>query len=83
MFVNRDNYLKYLKIWLITLFFLIVSMVAVGGLTRLTDSGLSITAWELFSGILPPINNVEWNDYFSEYKKIPEYQNINFNMTLN
>ena len=83
MFVNRDNYLKYLKIWLITLFFLIVSMVAVGGLTRLTDSGLSITAWELFSGILPPLNNVEWNDYFSEYKKIPEYQNINYGMSLN
>jgi len=58
-------------------------MVAVGGLTRLTDSGLSITAWELFTGILPPLNIIEWNFYFSEYKKIPEYQNINFNMTLN
>jgi len=57
-------------------------MVAVGGLTRLTDSGLSITAWELFTGILPPLNTIEWNNYFSEYKKIPEYQNINFGMTL-
>jgi len=57
-------------------------MVAVGGLTRLTDSGLSITAWELFTGILPPLNNNEWNDYFLAYKKIPEYQNINFGMTL-
>ena len=57
-------------------------MVAVGGLTRLTDSGLSITAWELFSGIFPPLNNNEWNYYFSEYKKIPEYQNINYGMTL-
>ena len=57
-------------------------MVAVGGLTRLTDSGLSITAWELFTGILPPLNIAEWNFYFSEYKKIPEYQNINYNMTL-
>ena len=50
MFVNSDNYIKYLKIWLITLFLLIVGMVGVGGLTRLTDSGLSITAWELFTG---------------------------------
>ena len=50
MFVNSDNYIKYLKLWLITLFLLIISMVAVGGLTRLTDSGLSITAWELFTG---------------------------------
>jgi len=58
-------------------------MVAVGGLTRLTDSGLSITAWELFTGILPPLNINEWNFYFSEYKKIPEYQNINYGMNLN
>ena len=82
MFVNSDNYIKYLKLWLITLFSLIVLMVAVGGLTRLTDSGLSITAWELFTGILPPFNIIEWNFYFSEYKKIPEYQNINYGMSL-
>ena len=72
MFVNSDNYINYLKLWLITLFLLIILIVAVGGLTRLTDSGLSITAWELFSGILPPLNINEWNFYFSEYKKIPE-----------
>ena len=82
MFVNSDNYIKYLKLWLIILFLLIILMVAVGGLTRLTDSGLSITAWELFTGILPPLNINEWNFYFSEYKKIPEYQNINYAMTL-
>jgi len=58
-------------------------MVVVGGLTRLTDSGLSITAWELFTGILPPLNIDDWNNYFSEYKKIPEYKNINSSMTLN
>jgi heme a synthase len=82
MFVNSDNYIKYLKLWLITLFLLIVLMVGVGGLTRLTDSGLSITAWEIFKGILPPLNINEWNLYFLEYKKIPEYQNINYGMTL-
>ena len=82
MFVNSESYIKYLKLWLITLFILIILMVAVGGLTRLTDSGLSITAWEVFTGILPPLNNNEWDHYFSEYKKIPEYQNINFGMTL-
>ena len=82
MFVNSDNYIKYLKLWLISLFLLIILMVAVGGLTRLTDSGLSITAWELFTGILPPLNTNEWNFYFSEYKKIPEFQDINYNMTL-
>ena len=82
MFVNSDDYTKYLKLWLISLFLLIILMVAVGGLTRLTDSGLSITAWELFTGILPPSNINEWNFYFSQYKKIPEYQNINYGMTL-
>jgi len=82
MFVNSDNYIKYLKLWLITLYLLIIVMVAVGGLTRLTDSGLSITAWELFTGILPPLNIDDWNFYFSEYKKIPEYKNINYDMTL-
>jgi cytochrome c oxidase assembly protein subunit 15 len=82
MFVNSDNYIKYLKLWLIILFLLIILMVAVGGLTRLTDSGLSITAWELFIGILPPLNINEWDFYFSEYKKIPEYKNINYGMTL-
>ena len=83
MFVNSDNYIKYLRLWLIALFLLIILMVLVGGLTRLTDSGLSITAWELFAGILPPLNINEWNFYFSEYKKIPEFQNINYNMSLN
>jgi len=82
MFVNSDNYIKYLKLWLITLFILIILMIAVGGLTRLTDSGLSITAWELFTGILPPLNGIEWNNYFFEYKKIPEFKNINSEMTL-
>ena len=82
MFVNSDNYIKYLKLWLITLFLLIIVMVGVGGLTRLTDSGLSITAWELFTGILPPLNINEWNFYFSEYKKIPEFKNINYSMSL-
>ena len=74
MFVNSDNYIKYLKIWLIGLFLLIVLMIAVGGLTRLTDSGLSITAWELFTGILPPLNSNEWNFYF--FCNIKKYQNI-------
>ena len=82
MFVNSDDYIKYLKTWLIALFLLIICMVAVGGLTRLTDSGLSITDWELFSGILPPLSAYEWFNYFSEYKKIPEYKNINFGMSL-
>jgi cytochrome c oxidase assembly protein subunit 15 len=61
---------------------LIILIILVGGLTRLTDSGLSITTWELFAGFLPPLTNDKWVDYFNLYKTIPEYQEQNFNMTL-
>ena len=57
-------------------------MIIVGGLTRLTDSGLSITEWELFSGFLPPLNSSEWNNYFDLYKKIPEFKEQNYLMSL-
>jgi len=58
-------------------------MIIVGGLTRLTDSGLSITKWQLFSGFLPPLNQNDWMLYFDLYKQIPEFKLQNFNMTLN
>tara|TARA_Y100000741_G_scaffold123622_1_gene93046 strand:+ start:256 stop:1197 length:942 start_codon:yes stop_codon:yes gene_type:complete len=57
-------------------------MIVVGGLTRLTDSGLSITEWQLFSGIIPPLNSNQWNDYFDLYKKIPEFKLQNYTMSL-
>ena len=83
MFVNIDPYTKFIRLWLVSIFLLIVLIIVVGGLTRLTDSGLSITEWELFKGILPPLNSDKWNFYFNEYKKIPEYKEINFSMSLN
>tara|TARA_Y100000590_G_scaffold453977_1_gene599967 strand:- start:128 stop:1069 length:942 start_codon:yes stop_codon:yes gene_type:complete len=58
-------------------------MIVVGGLTRLTDSGLSITKWQLFSGFLPPLNNADWENYFNLYKKIPEFKIQNYLMTMN
>ena len=73
---------KLLSIWLISMFFIIALMIVVGGLTRLTDSGLSITEWQLFSGILPPLNNDQWIMYFNLYKEIPEFKLQNFNMSL-
>jgi heme a synthase len=82
MFVNIDPYTKYIRLWLVTMFLLVVFIIAVGGLTRLTDSGLSITQWELFKGIFPPLNIEGWNFYFNEYKKIPEFKSINYNMSL-
>ncbi len=53
-----------------------------GGFTRLTGSGLSITEWELFTGIFPPFSHEHWLEYFSLYKQIPQYKLINYNMTL-
>lgn len=82
MIVNMDPFKRFVEIWLYSMFILVFLIVAVGGLTRLTDSGLSITEWELFKGILPPLTNEKWLFYFDEYKKIPEYVEINYNMTL-
>ena len=69
--------------WLGISLFLVFLIIIVGGLTRLTNSGLSITEWELFKGILPPLSENSWNKYFELYKEIPQYKLLNFDMTLN
>lgn len=71
-------FLYWLKASLILVFLIII----IGGLTRLTNSGLSITEWELIEGILPPLNENSWNYYFDQYKEIPQYKLLNFNMSL-
>ena len=78
----QSKYRNFISKWLLFMFFLISAMILVGGLTRLTDSGLSITEWEFFKGFLPPLNNNSWNFYFDAYKQIPEYKLQNFTMTL-
>ena len=83
MYSLNNNINHQLKIWLILLLLMIILIIIVGGLTRLTDSGLSITTWELFIGSLPPLSNEKWIEYFDLYKTIPEYKEKNFNMTLN
>ena len=83
MYSQNYSLNSQLKIWMITLLILIIFIILVGGLTRLTDSGLSITTWELFVGTLPPFTNAKWIEYFDLYKKIPEFSEQNFNMTLN
>jgi len=81
-FMTDENRNKYLSYWLLLITFLLALMIFIGGLTRLTDSGLSITEWQLFSGFLPPLNNDDWENYFNLYKKIPEYQLQNYLMTM-
>ena len=74
---------KYFKIWHLALLTTLILLVSIGGFTRLTHSGLSITNWEVFTGILPPLNKESWIQYFGLYKSIPQYQELNLGMSLN
>ena len=74
MYTTNIKINNQLSLWLISMFWIISFMIVVGGLTRLTDSGLSITKWELFKGLLPPLSHETWLFYFSEYKNIPEFK---------
>ena len=82
MYTFNPKINRQISLWLITMFWIISIMIIVGGLTRLTDSGLSITNWELLSGFLPPLNQNDWIMYFNLYKEIPEFRLQNFNMTM-
>ena len=71
-----------IRLWLVVLFLMVASMIAVGGLTRLTDSGLSITEWKPIMGALPPMDEATWASEFEKYQAIPEYQLQNKGMSL-
>jgi cytochrome c oxidase assembly protein subunit 15 len=68
--------------WLYVVAALIVAMVVVGGITRLTESGLSITEWKPVTGTIPPLTEAQWAAEFAKYQQIPEYQQLNRGMTL-
>jgi cytochrome c oxidase assembly protein subunit 15 len=70
------------RAWLLALFVLVVVMIAVGGLTRLTESGLSITEWRPVTGALPPMSEADWQAEFDKYRTIPQYQLQNRGMSL-
>ena len=82
MFSNEKKINNIFFNWLILSLLLVFFIIIIGGLTRLTNSGLSITEWELIKGILPPLNKKEWETYFETYKMIPQYKLINPNMSL-
>ena len=71
-----------IRAWLIVIFALVVMMIAVGGLTRLTDSGLSITEWRPVTGALPPLNDADWQAEFARYQASPEFKLQNSQMDL-
>jgi len=78
--MKKDN--KKVIYWLLTGCILIFIMVVIGGITRLTHSGLSISNYKLISGTIPPMNQVEWQEAFDLYKQYPEYQKLNNHFTL-
>jgi len=73
---------KPIIIWLLVIVLMIFGTIMIGGITRLTDSGLSMVDWRPLMGIIPPNNNDDWNKVFEMYKQYPEYQKLNYNITL-
>ena len=78
----RSDRSRPVAIWLLVVAALVLAMVVVGGSTRLTGSGLSITEWKPVRGVIPPLNHAEWQAEFTRYQAIPQYQQINRGMTL-
>ncbi len=76
------RYAGAVKIWLVTGLFMVFMQVVIGGITRLTGSGLSITKWEIVTGTLPPMSAEGWEEAFDLYKATPQYQKINEGMTM-
>ena len=81
--MNRSQpSLRPIAIWLLTGVFMIVVQIILGGITRLTDSGLSITEWKPLLGTIPPTSDQEWNDAFDRYKQLAQFKNLHFYFTL-
>ena len=78
----NQNYKNSIMLWLLTLTVMVFLIIIIGGLTRLTDSGLSMVDWRPILGTLPPFNNNQWLDVFNDYKLTPEFLYVNKNMTL-
>jgi cytochrome c oxidase assembly protein subunit 15 len=82
LFIEHKQIGRIVKYWLIVGLVMIFFQVVIGGITRLTGSGLSITKWEIVTGILPPLNTQQWTEAFDLYKATPQYQKINEGMTM-
>ncbi len=79
---NRDQDRRLVRSWLYALATMVLLIIVVGGATRLTESGLSITEWEPIHGVVPPRGDAEWLEEFAKYQTIPEFQIVNPDMTL-
>lgn len=79
---QRGGARRGVRLWLVLIFVLVAAMVLVGGLTRLTDSGLSITEWKPITGAIPPMSTADWTAEFQKYQQSPQYELMNRGMTL-
>ena len=82
MDLQKYKYSRTIRIWLIIGLGMLIGQVILGGITRLTGSGLSITRWDIVSGVIPPLNNQQWNEAFDLYKQTPQYHKINSDFVL-
>jgi heme a synthase len=80
--VQADSHRRAIRLWLYAVAALVLAMVLVGGATRLTESGLSITEWQPVMGALPPMTEAQWLAAFHEYQQIPQYRELNQGMSL-
>jgi heme a synthase len=78
----EPNIERRIATWLLVCCFMVLAMIVVGGVTRLTHSGLSIVEWQPIIGTLPPLNELQWQETFNKYKLTPEFQQVNFGMSV-
>ena len=76
------KYTKTIRIWLLIGLIMLIGQVVLGGITRLTGSGLSITTWDIITGVIPPLNETEWVNAFELYKETPQFHKINSTLTI-
>ena len=79
---RQERQLRALRLWLVSIAILVLAMILVGGATRLTDSGLSITEWKPVTGVVPPLSDSDWQEAFDAYRQIPEYRSLKQGMSL-
>lgn len=83
--ITKDQVLRNraaVRYWLYAVLLVLLALVIVGGATRITEAGLSITEWKPIHGVIPPLNEAEWQEEFAKYQQIPQYTQINLGMTL-
>ena len=79
---RQDRDRRALRVWLGVVLVTLFCLVIVGGATRLTDSGLSITEWKPIHGVIPPLSAAEWDEEFQLYQRIPQFHQLNKDMTV-